>query len=35
MWDIWRIEGPAFVCHFRGAPHVHAYLHVAGPSQIG
>jgi len=32
VWDIWRIEGPAFVCHFRGAPHVHAYLHVAGPS---
>jgi len=27
-WDIWRIEGPTFVCHFRGAPHVHAYLHV-------
>jgi hypothetical protein len=28
VWDIWRIEGPQFVCHFRGAPHVHAYLHV-------
>lgn len=28
-WDIWRIEGPSFVCHFRGAPHVHAYLNVA------
>lgn len=28
VWDIWRIEGPSFVCHFRGAPHVHAYLHV-------
>ncbi len=27
-WDIWRIEGPTFVCHFRGAPHVHAYLNV-------
>lgn len=35
IWDIWRIEGPAFVCHFRGAPHVHAYLHVAGPNQVG
>jgi len=35
MWDIWRIEGPSFVCHFRGAPHVHAYLHVAGPNKIG
>ncbi len=28
-WDLWRIEGPTFVCHFRGAPHVHAYLNVA------
>lgn len=31
-WDIWRIEGPTFVCHFRGAPHVHAYLNVATKS---
>jgi hypothetical protein len=29
VWDIWRIEGPNSVCHFRGAPHVHAYIHVA------
>ena len=29
VWDMWRIEGPSFVCHFRGAPHVHAYLNVA------
>ena len=28
-WDIWRIEGPTFVWHFRGAPHVHAYINVA------
>jgi len=28
VWDIWRVEGPTFVCHFRGAPHVHAYLNV-------
>jgi hypothetical protein len=27
-WDNWRIEGPSLVCHFRGAPHVHAYIHV-------
>jgi hypothetical protein len=27
-WDLWRIEGPTFVSHFRGAPHVHAYLNV-------
>lgn len=28
-WDIWRIEGPSTVIHFRGAPHVHAYIHIA------
>jgi hypothetical protein len=31
MWDIWRLEGPAFVWHFRGAPHVHAYINI-GPA---
>lgn len=28
VWDIWRVEGPSFVCHFRGAPHVHAYINI-------
>lgn len=28
-WDLWRIESPTFVWHFRGAPHVHAYVNVA------
>ena len=28
VWDIWRIEGPSFVWHFRGAPHVHAYINI-------
>jgi hypothetical protein len=28
VWDIWRLEGPTFVSHFRGAPHVHAYINV-------
>jgi Protein of unknown function (DUF3500) len=28
VWDVWRIEGPSAVVHFRGAPHVHAYIHV-------
>jgi hypothetical protein len=28
QWDIWRIEGPSFVWHFRGSPHVHAYINV-------
>lgn len=29
VWDIWRVEGPSFVWHFRGAPHVHAYINIA------
>jgi hypothetical protein len=29
VWDMWRIEGPNAVIHFRGAPHVHAYIHIA------
>jgi len=29
VWDIWRVEGPSLVWHFRGAPHVHAYINVA------
>lgn len=28
VWDNWRIEGPSFVVHFRGAPHVHAYINI-------
>jgi hypothetical protein len=28
VWDIFRVEGPGFVWHFRGAPHVHGWLHV-------
>jgi len=27
-WDIWRLEGPSFVWHFRGAPHVHTYVNI-------
>lgn len=29
VWDTWRIEGPAFVWHFRGDPHVHVWVNVA------
>jgi hypothetical protein len=28
VWDIWRMEGPSFVWHFRGAPHVHTYVNI-------
>ena len=26
VWDNWRLEGPSFVWHFRGAPHVHVWV---------
>lgn len=29
VWDIWRLEGRAFVWHFRGAPHVHTWVNIA------
>jgi hypothetical protein len=28
VWDMWRIEGPRCVIHFRGSPHVHAYIDI-------
>lgn len=33
-WDNWRIEGPAFVWHFRGFPHVHVWIHVASDADV-
>ncbi len=29
VWDCWRLEGPALVWYFRGAPHVHVWVNVA------
>jgi len=29
VWDRWRVEGPAFVWHFRGSPHVHTWVNIA------
>ena len=36
IWDIWRVEGPAFVWYFRGSPHVHTWVNVAhrGPTLL-
>ena len=28
-FQVWRVEGPGFVLHFEGFPHVHAYLRIA------
>jgi hypothetical protein len=35
IWDIWRLEGPTFVWHFRGAPHVHTYVNIASKPTKG
>jgi hypothetical protein len=29
VWDCWRVEGPSFVWHYRGAPHVHVWVNIA------
>ncbi len=34
VWDNWRLEGPAFVWHFRGAPHVHVWVNVADSAKV-
>lgn len=34
IWDNWRLEGPAFVWHWRGAPHVHVWVHVADSHKV-
>lgn len=31
VWDNWRLEGPNLVWYFRGAPHVHTWVHLADP----
>ena len=35
IWDNWRLEGPAFVWHYRGAPHVHVWVNVADDPSVG
>jgi hypothetical protein len=34
VYDIWRIEGPSFVWHFRGKPHVHIWINVADDPSV-
>ena len=34
VWDNWRLEGPSFVWHFRGAPHVHVWVHLADSPEV-
>ncbi len=34
VWDNWRLEGPSFVWHYRGAPHVHVWVNVADNASV-
>lgn len=34
VWDNWRLEGPSFVWHFRGTPHVHVWINVADDPSV-
>ena len=34
VWDIWRLEGPSFVWHYRGDPHVHVWVNVADSPNV-
>ncbi len=34
VWDNWRLEGPSFVWHYRGEPHVHVWVHVASQADV-
>ena len=31
VWDLWQIEGPSMIWYFRGAPHVHTWVHIRDP----
>ena len=30
-WDVWQIESPHMLWYFRGAPHVHTWVHIRQP----
>lgn len=34
VWDNWRLEGPSFVWHYRGASHVHVWVNVADDQSV-
>ena len=33
-WFDWRLEGPAFVWHYRGAPHVQVWINVSADPSV-
>jgi hypothetical protein len=28
VWDVWQLESPTMVWHFRGAPHIHVWVNI-------
>jgi hypothetical protein len=34
VWDNWRLEGPSFVWHYRGSPHVHVWVNIADAPNV-
>ena len=34
VWDNWRLEGPSFVWHYRGAPDVHVWVNIADSPEV-
>jgi hypothetical protein len=28
IWDVWQLESPTMVWHFRGAPHIHVWVNI-------
>ena len=28
VWDVWQLESPTMIWHFRGAPHVHVWVNI-------
>lgn len=34
VWDVWQIEGPSMLWYFRGAPHVHTWVHIRNEAEI-
>ena len=33
-WDNWRLEGPSFVWHYRGTPHVHVWVNISDDPNV-
>ncbi len=34
VYDNWRLEGPSFVWHYRGDPHVHVWVNIADVASV-